>query len=82
MRTVPILNYHTISEHPGPEIAPFCVRPDEFVRHLDLIVDGRHTALSVSEYVHRLDRGRPLPARPVVVTFDDGFNDNLFSLFV
>jgi peptidoglycan/xylan/chitin deacetylase (PgdA/CDA1 family) len=74
---VPILNYHTISDDPGPAIAPFAVRPAEFARHLDLLVAGGHTVLTVSAYVELLERGTALPPRVAVITFDDGFEDNL-----
>lgn len=75
-RPVPILNYHAISDRPGPEIAAFAVRPDEFARHLDLIVAGGHSAVTVSRYVDLLDGGQ-VPPGTVVITFDDGFEDNL-----
>lgn len=74
---VPILAYHTIADDSRPEIAPFAVRPAAFARHLDLIVGGGHTALTVSDYVAFVLLGVALPPRPVVITFDDGFEDNL-----
>jgi peptidoglycan/xylan/chitin deacetylase (PgdA/CDA1 family) len=74
---VPILNYHTISDRPGRQIAPFAVRTDQFARQLDAIVAGGFIALPVSTYVERLHEGAGLPGRTVVITFDDGFEDNL-----
>ena len=74
---VPILNYHTISDDPGPVIAPYAVGRDAFASHLDVIQAAGCTALTVTQYVDRLERGTALPVRPVVITFDDGFEDNL-----
>jgi peptidoglycan/xylan/chitin deacetylase (PgdA/CDA1 family) len=74
---VPILGYHTITDHPSPDIAPFAVRPAEFARHLDLLVAGGHTVLTVTQYAELLEHGTALPPRPAVITFDDGFEDNL-----
>jgi peptidoglycan/xylan/chitin deacetylase (PgdA/CDA1 family) len=74
---LPILAYHSISETPDAHIAPFAVRPADFERHLDLIVAGGSTALTISDLVARLDRGEELPERAVAITFDDGFADNL-----
>jgi len=74
---IPILAYHTISETPEAGIAPFAVRPRDFERHLDLVVAGGCTALTISDLVGRLDRGEALPAGTVAVTFDDGYEDNL-----
>jgi peptidoglycan/xylan/chitin deacetylase (PgdA/CDA1 family) len=71
---VPILLYHSVSEGPSAEIAPFSLSPAAFVRHLDAIVACNATVLGVSEYVSALDECA-LPDRPVVITFDDGYAD-------
>ena len=74
---VPILAYHTISDRPGDAIAPFAVTPDALARHLDLVVAGGHVALTVAQLVDRLGGAAPLAPGTVVITFDDGFEDNL-----
>lgn len=74
---IPILLYHTISDDPQPGIAPFAVRPSDLERHLDAVVAGGFTTLTISELVARLDAGEALPAKPLGITFDDGFEDNL-----
>jgi len=73
---IPILLYHSVSSQPSRAIAPFAVRPDVFAQHLELIADG-HVALTVSELVSLLDRGEAIPAGAMLITFDDGFADNL-----
>jgi peptidoglycan/xylan/chitin deacetylase (PgdA/CDA1 family)/O-antigen/teichoic acid export membrane protein/aminoglycoside phosphotransferase len=73
---IPILLYHSISSQPSRAIAPFAVSPEAFVQHLDLIADG-HVALTVSQLVSLLDNGEAIPAGALVITFDDGFADNL-----
>lgn len=77
LRTIPILNYHSVSGAPSADIAPFSARPEDLGRHLDLIVSGGHPALTVSELVDLLDRDVAPPPGAVVITFDDGFEDNL-----
>lgn len=74
---IPILNYHTVTDAPEPGIAPYAVRPVEFARHLDRIVASGATALTVSELVAVLDSGGQPSPRTVLVTFDDGYADNL-----
>jgi len=75
-RTIPILLYHSVSANPSQAIGPFAVSPERFAQHLDLVADG-HVALTVADLVARLDIGAPIPAGAVVITFDDGFADNL-----
>ena len=74
-QTIPILLYHSVSEHTSGDFAPYAISPGAFAEHLDLIVERGHSALTVSDLVGLLDRGEALPERPVVITFDDGFAD-------
>lgn len=76
-RTIPILNYHSVSETPGPEIASFTVRPTELASHLDQVMSSGLVPLTVSALVGLLDSGGVPPQGAVVITFDDGFEDNL-----
>ena len=73
---IPVLLYHSISDAPEDSIAPYTVTPDIFERQLDAIV-GRRQALTVSRLAECLAGRAELPESPVVITFDDGFADNL-----
>ena len=72
---IPILLYHAVNDAPPEWLAPWSVTPRQFAAHLDAIVVARCTALTVSELVRSTSGGTPLPRRPVVITFDDGFAD-------
>jgi peptidoglycan/xylan/chitin deacetylase (PgdA/CDA1 family) len=73
---IPVLLYHSVSRHPSSWIAPFTVDPGTFRRHLDLIAGAGRTALTVSALRAGIAGGQ-MPARPVLITFDDGFADTL-----
>jgi peptidoglycan/xylan/chitin deacetylase (PgdA/CDA1 family) len=75
MTVVPILLYHSVSSTPSSLIAPFTVHEEAFVRHLELLADLGLTALTVSALAAARAGGPPLPDRPVLLTFDDGFAD-------
>lgn len=72
---VPVLLYHAVTDDPPDWIAEFTVTPRDFAAQLDAIVAGGRTAVTVGTLVAHLTAGAPLPPRPVVLTFDDGFAD-------
>ena len=68
--------YHRIA-HAAVDPWELAVDPDRFEQHLDVLRRTR-TPMSLEEFIRRLDAGS-LPADAVVVTFDDGYADNLFN---
>ncbi|WP_446222394.1 polysaccharide deacetylase family protein [Nocardia sp. IBHARD005] len=75
MTIVPILLYHCVSADPAGWIAPYAVSPRTFARHVELMAASGRTPMTVTTLTDALRDGRELPARPLVVTFDDGFAD-------
>jgi peptidoglycan/xylan/chitin deacetylase (PgdA/CDA1 family) len=75
-----IIRYHAILEPDAPAAAvvPAGIShtPAQLQGHLEVL--RRHfNILAVQDLVTHLEEGRPLPDRSVVLTFDDGFADNL-----
>jgi peptidoglycan/xylan/chitin deacetylase (PgdA/CDA1 family) len=69
-----VLMYHMISEHrPGTRFNKLRVRPKCFADQLQWLTRNGFTFVFASE----LFSMRPLPARTVCLTFDDGYADNL-----
>jgi peptidoglycan/xylan/chitin deacetylase (PgdA/CDA1 family) len=73
--TVPILLYHSVSDEPSTFIAEYTVSPRTFRRHLDLIAAAGRVPLTIGQLREAREGRRPLPPRPVAITFDDGFVD-------
>jgi peptidoglycan/xylan/chitin deacetylase (PgdA/CDA1 family) len=67
---VPILMYHDIP--PEKEVF-FDVTPEEFREHLELIKENGLTPVSMDQLVAHLRTGLPLPEKPVLLAFDDGY---------
>ena len=73
---VPILMYHSISRHATPGFRPWTVSPGAFAAHMAYLRHKQYTPMTVTELGTAMaDPGAQLPARPVVITFDDGFAD-------
>ncbi len=69
--TCAVLLYHSVAS--GPENPYF--GPDEYERHMELL-SAEFRVLSADEFLWHLDRGRAPPRRSVLITFDDGFENN------
>ncbi|MEU3094919.1 polysaccharide deacetylase family protein [Streptomyces sp. NPDC006967] len=74
-QAIPVFLYHAVMDDPPEWIAEFTVTPREFASQLDAVVDSGRTPVTVGALADRLAGRAPLPARPVLLTFDDGFAD-------
>lgn len=73
---VPVLMYHCISPRSSAAMRKFTVSPADFDAQLATLRELGYTGLSVSEFAEiARSGGQGLPRRPVVLTFDDGFQD-------
>lgn len=67
---VPIMMYHDIL--PEKQVF-FDVTPAEFEADLQLIRDQGLTPINLDQLVTHLTTGLPLPAKPILLSFDDGY---------
>ncbi|MFI8534346.1 polysaccharide deacetylase family protein [Streptomyces aquilus] len=71
--SVPILMYHAVATDPSDATRDLSVTPEAFGRQMDLIADLGRTPITTAQLAAHWRDGRPLPERPVLVTFDDGY---------
>jgi peptidoglycan/xylan/chitin deacetylase (PgdA/CDA1 family) len=69
---VPVLMYHSVNARPPRATRRLAVDPGAFADQMALLEDRGFTPVTVSALAG--GHGR-LPARPVVITFDDGYAD-------
>lgn len=72
-----ILMYHKIGDPPdGSKLKKLWVSTKKFRRQMAYLADeGYHPILFKDLYAH-WDKGVPLPPKPVLITFDDGYANN------
>jgi peptidoglycan/xylan/chitin deacetylase (PgdA/CDA1 family) len=75
---VPILMYHHIAP-PGPStrLPALWVRPAAFAAHVRALRRAGYRAVTLGRVWDAWHGGRPLPRRPVVLSFDDGYADQV-----
>ncbi len=73
--TCPILLYHRIAEPPLPNSidATYYTPPADFEWQMQALKDWSYTTIPISLLVEAITKGAPLPPRPVVISFDDGY---------
>lgn len=82
--TVPILMYHYLSTSPANADIyrrDLSVSPELFGAHLDRLQAEGYTTIRLYDLVAYLQQGTPLPPKPVILTFDDGYRDNYENAF-
>ena len=70
---VPILMYHAVAEAPNDATRALSVTPEAFAEQMAMIGDLGLTPVSTAELAAAWRSGKPLPERPVLITFDDGY---------
>jgi peptidoglycan/xylan/chitin deacetylase (PgdA/CDA1 family) len=75
---VPILMYHYVRENPvaGDKMGfDLSVTPADFNRQLDWLQSNGYHSVDFNDLRAYFDNRAPLPSRPVILTFDDGYRD-------
>jgi len=81
---VPILMYHYLSVPPSDADIyrrDLSVTPENFEQQLHYLAENGYTTITLQDLVYYLTLGYPLPERPVILTFDDGYRDNFFHAY-
>ena len=81
-RSIPVLMYHRVL--PDSANAPahgIWIRESTFAHQLDSLQRRGFETITFRDYSEFLDGKKPLPHRPVILTFDDGYVDNYACAF-
>lgn len=75
---VPILMYHSVSRDKSSSLS---VRPENFSNQMRYLDKAGYSVITLDELVQGIKKAEKFPPRTVVVTFDDGFEDNYLNAF-
>ena len=81
---VPILMYHHVQDAPPGSNAlrrDLSVSPQNFEAQLRYLQQEGYQTVSLYDLVLHLTVGKPLPERPIILTFDDGYADAYSQAF-
>lgn len=74
---IPVLNYHKVDEQ---KIA-LSISPQEFEEQIKYLAKEGYNTITPSEMMNALEYGTPLPEKPIMITFDDGYLDNYTNAY-
>ncbi len=81
---VPVLMYHHVMDPASDANAiqrDLSVSPANFEAQLQYLIERGYQAITLKDLIMYLQLGQPLPPKPVVLTFDDGFKDQYTNAY-
>lgn len=75
MPSVPILMYHEVTPEPHPAYRKWSVALSQFRAHMRWLATAGYATVDLDTLLEARCGRRTLPARAVVITFDDGYRD-------
>ena len=79
---IPVLAYHRVGSLPAVHTSAsdaLTVEPQVFAAQMEWLAQHGFHAITNRQLLRSLDLGKPLPNRPVLITFDDGYADVLHN---
>lgn len=72
---VPVIMYHSILADSSLQ-GRYVISPKQLESDLIYLTENGYTAITVSDLISYVESGIPLPEKPVMLTFDDGYYNN------
>jgi peptidoglycan/xylan/chitin deacetylase (PgdA/CDA1 family) len=77
---VPVLTYHRVHTMPAVGQPDLIVDPANFAAELKALHDGGYHTISQAQLFHALYDRKPLPSKPVLISVDDGYVDDVRTI--
>lgn len=76
LQGIPILMYHKVNPDPSTGGLGLRVPPDKFEWQMKYLRKNGYETVSPEDVMDHFEKGKHLPDKPIVITFDDGYKDN------
>lgn len=76
LQGIPILMYHKVNPDPSTGGLGLRVPPDKFEWQMKYLRKNGYETVSLEDVMDHFEKGKHLPDKPIVITFDDGYKDN------
>ncbi|MFN0244829.1 MAG: polysaccharide deacetylase family protein [Planctomycetota bacterium] len=73
---VPVMIFHSVRRHALAELGALTLAEPDFEQQMRSLARAGYAAITCRELHDHLVRDAPLPRRPILLTFDDGYLDN------
>lgn len=77
----PIIMYHSVNPKQNPAINRLIVSPETFERQMRFLRERKYNIILLDELAELIREKKNIPARTIVITFDDGYKDNYTYAF-
>lgn len=72
---VPVLMYHNVGPYRPGTVKSLTVSPEHFRRQMRWLARYGYTGISAGQWIEWRQTAKPLPVKPVLLTFDDAYKD-------
>lgn len=77
-RSIPVLMYHSVEYEKNN---PVRIPPENFKEQMKYLYDNDYKTLTLDELYRYFQNGIEIPEKSVVITFDDGYEDNYINAY-
>lgn len=77
---LPVLMYHSVLDNPN-RVGKYVILPSELEKDLEYLKDRGYQTVTVQDLITYKEQDVPLPQKPIMLTFDDGYYNNYTYLF-
>ena len=72
---LPVLLYHHIGGQKGGPFPELTIEPGPFAQQMQWLDENGYVPITTSDWLRWCESGTPLPGKPILLTFDDAYED-------